>query len=101
MPELPEVEHVVRALRSTITGRRIISAELRLGRIAPGVSSALFNRKIRGAQIERVGRRGKYILIELDNKRVLVIHLRMTGKFVGLTIDQPLPSHAHVVFYLD
>jgi formamidopyrimidine-DNA glycosylase len=101
MPELPEVEHVVRALRATTIGRRIISVELRLGRIAPDVSSSLFNRKIRGAQIENVGRRGKYILIELDNKRVLLVHLRMTGKFVSLTIDQSLPSHAHVIFYLD
>lgn len=101
MPELPEVEHVVRALRATITGRRIISAELKLGRVAPGVSASFFNRKIRGAQIKSVGRRGKHILIELDNHRVLLVHLRMTGKFVALTIDQSLPPHAHVIFYLD
>lgn len=101
MPELPEVEHVVRALRNAVTGRRIISAELKLARIAPEGSASQFKRKLRGAVINAVSRRGKYILIELDNNRVLLTHLRMTGKFVSLTIDQSLPSHAHVIFYLD
>jgi len=101
MPELPEVEHVVRALRANLTGRRILSEHLKLGRIAPELSSSQFNRKLRGARIDTVNRRGKYILIQLDNKRVLLTHLRMTGKFVSLTLDQDLPPHAHVVFYLD
>jgi formamidopyrimidine-DNA glycosylase len=101
MPELPEVEHVVRALRVAITGRRIISAELKLARIAPEASASQFKRRLRGALINGVSRRGKYILIELDNNRVLLTHLRMTGKFVCLTIDQTLPGHAHVIFYLD
>ncbi len=101
MPELPEVEHVVRALRAAITGQRIISTELKLARIAPHTSALQFKRLLRGAVVKAVRRRGKYILIELDNNRVLLTHLRMTGKFVCLTIDQSLPRHAHVIFYLD
>src|SRR5258708_32344333 len=101
MPELPEVEHVVRALRANILGRQIISAELKLGRIAPDISAASFKRKLRGARVTSVARRGKYILIQLDNKRVLLTHLRMTGKFVSLTLDESLPSYAHVIFHLD
>lgn len=101
MPELPEVEHVVRALRANITGRKILSAQLKLARIAPELSSAQFNRKLRGSVIEGVVRRGKYILVNLDSKKVLLTHLRMTGKFVSLTVDQDLPPHAHVIFYLD
>jgi len=101
MPELPEVEHVVRALHSAITGRRIVSADLRLKRLAPGTSPALFNRKLKGARIEGVGRRGKYILMRLDSAAVLLVHLRMTGKFVRLAPEQQLPAYAHVVFYLD
>ena len=101
MPELPEVEHVVRALRANITGRRVLSAQLKLARIAPELSSTQFNRKLRGALIESVDRRGKYILINLDSRKVLLTHLRMTGKFVALTVDQDLPPHAHVIFYLD
>lgn len=101
MPELPEVEHVVRALRANITGRKILSAQLKLARIAPELSPAQFNRKLRGSVIEGVDRRGKYILVNLDSKKVLLTHLRMTGKFVSLTVDQDLPPHAHVIFYLD
>lgn len=101
MPELPEVEHVVRALRCEITGRRIIDAELRLKRIAPGISASAFNRKLRGTRIEGVSRRGKYILVQLDSARVLLVHLRMTGKFVCLSIEQSLPAYSHVIFHLD
>lgn len=101
MPELPEVEHVVRALRRAVTGRRIVAAELKLPRLAGGVSPRAFSQRLRGARIERVRRRGKYILIELDSARVLAVHLRMTGKFVSLPVETPLPKHAHAIFYLD
>ncbi|HKZ79763.1 MAG TPA: bifunctional DNA-formamidopyrimidine glycosylase/DNA-(apurinic or apyrimidinic site) lyase [Pyrinomonadaceae bacterium] len=101
MPELPEVEHVVRALRGSISGNTIITAELRLRRIAHDSSPAVFNRKLRDARIEDISRRGKQIVIHLDNNRVLLVHLRMTGKFVSLKPEQPLPPHAHVIFYLN
>lgn len=101
MPELPEVEHVVRALRPVVTGRRILAAELNLKRIAPEISRGSFNRRLRNALITGVGRRGKYILFELESGQTLTTHLRMTGKFVSLTADESLPPYAHVVFYLD
>ena len=101
MPELPEVEHVVRALATAITGRRIVAAELRLKRLAPETSRGVFNRKLKGVRIESVTRRGKFILLQLDSAAVLMVHLRMTGKFVRLTAEQELPSYAHAIFYLD
>ena len=101
MPELPEVEHVVRALRPVVTGRRILVAELNLKRIAPELSRAAFGRQLRDTLITGVGRRGKYILFELESGRMLATHLRMTGKFVSLATDESLPPYAHVVFYLD
>jgi formamidopyrimidine-DNA glycosylase len=101
MPELPEVEHVVRALQPIVTGRRIVKAELNLERIAPEVSPSGFNILLRGKTITSVNRRGKYILFELDSQRLLTTHLRMTGKFVSLTTDDSLPRYAHVIFYLD
>src|SRR5882762_434733 len=123
MPELPEVEHVVRALRPFVVGRRIVASEIRLSKLVAPTSPSLFKRKIKGATITGVGRRGKYILIEMDKDEalpdgrasdtpksqkparqqglVLAVHLRMTGKFLSLSADDALPKHAHAIFYLD
>ena len=120
MPELPEVEHVVRALRRVIAGRTIVASEVRLPKLIAPLSPATFNRRIKNASIQGVSRRGKFILIELDRngtvpgatshraKRakhgrelILAVHLRMTGKFVLLNPDDELPKHAHAIFYLD
>jgi formamidopyrimidine-DNA glycosylase len=101
MPELPEVEHVVRALRPVVVGRRILAAELNLKRISPEISRPAFARQLKDLRINAVGRRGKYILFELDSGALLTTHLRMTGKFVALGTDDELPPYAHVVFYLD
>lgn len=101
MPELPEVEHIVRALRPLVVGRRILAAELRLKRIAPGVSRERFDKQLRDSRVTAVGRRGKYILFEFESGGLLTTHLRMTGKFVAVRTEDQLPRYAHVVFYLD
>jgi len=106
MPELPEVEHVVRALRRIIVGRTIIASEIKLPKLIAPYSPSSFNRRIKDSKIKSVGRRGKFILIHLqkpDRKGgcILVTHLRMTGKFLYLEADDELPKHSHAVFYLD
>jgi len=101
MPELPEVEHVVRALQKVVVGRTILAAELKLKRIAPDISRPAFDRQLRNAVVTAVGRRGKYILFELDSGGLLATHLRMTGKFLSLDTEDKLPPYAHVVFYFD
>ena len=101
MPELPEVEHVVRALRRAVLGRTIVAVEVRLPKIISPTTPSVFKRKLKNARIENIGRRGKYILIELNSDRVLAVHLRMTGQFLILSLDDSLPLHAHAIFYLD
>jgi formamidopyrimidine-DNA glycosylase len=101
MPELPEVEHIVRALRRSVLGRSIAAAEISLAKLISPSSNSTFNRKLKGSRIKNITRRGKFILIELDSGRVLVVHLRMTGKFLVLQPGDSLPRHAHAVFYLD
>ena len=101
MPELPEVEHVVRALRPVVVGRRILAAQLNLKRISPGISKSNFDKQLKNLRVISVGRRGKHILFELESGGLLTTHLRMTGKFVSLQTDDKLPPYAHVVFYLD
>jgi formamidopyrimidine-DNA glycosylase len=88
-------------LRPVVVGRRILAAELKLKRIAPGISRPRFDGQLRDARVTAVGRRGKYILFELDSGRLLSTHLRMTGKFVALPNEDNLPPYAHVIFYLD
>jgi formamidopyrimidine-DNA glycosylase len=101
MPELPEVEHVVRALRRALGGRQIVAAEIKLPKLVAPTSTSAFNRKLKGSRVQSITRRGKFILIELDSNRILVVHLRMTGSFLVLTPDDALPRHAHAIFYLD
>jgi formamidopyrimidine-DNA glycosylase len=101
MPELPEVEHVVRALRRAVLGRQIVATEIRLAKLALPITPSAFHRKLKGSRISALDRRGKFILIKLDSGKVLVVHLRMTGQFLVLEPDDSLPLHAHAVFYLD
>src|SRR5436189_2710276 len=106
MPELPEVEHVVRALRRVVVGRRIIAAEVTLPKLIAPTTPSAFKRKIKGSTITGVSRRGKFILIECQKPArqqglVLAVHLRMTGKFLYLNADDQLPKHSHAIFYLD
>jgi formamidopyrimidine-DNA glycosylase len=117
MPELPEVEHMVRALRSVVVRRRIVASEILLPKLVLPDSPATFNRKLKGARIIGVRRRGKFILIDIDKARplahgrfagtrrgsgsVVMVHLRMTGKFRYLTADEALPRYAHAIFYFE
>lgn len=101
MPELPEVELVARALGKLITGRRILAAELLRPRLAPDSTPEEFARVLNGARVESVGRRGKHILIMLSRALVLVVHLRMTGRFLYLPVEAPLPKFTHAIFYLN
>ena len=73
MPELPEVETFVRRL-APIVGTRIVEATILDSRL--GLSPAA----LRGAPIERVERRAKYIVIGLEDRGDLVVHLRMSGR---------------------
>ena len=100
MPELPEVETVVRSLRPAIVGRRILNAEFSGRRVLIGsareTADALAGRKI--AAVERYG---KFIAIRLD-QGYLVVHLGMTGRLLILPKPDGAPSKwTHAVFTLD
>ncbi len=82
MPELPEVETVVRGLRAAgLEGARIREVRVRWHRTVSGLTPAAFVRALRGRVIRRLTRRAKYIVAELDNNRHMLVHLRMTGQF--------------------
>jgi len=101
MPELPEVEIIVRHLREVLNGRRIVRAQLVRAGLAPQVSPLSFARNLKNARVEDVSRRGKNILIRFDNGRTLITHLRMTGQFVLVESEAQPVVHTHAMFWLD
>lgn len=84
MPELPEVETIVRGLRPRLTGQRIVSVEFLWSRTCVGDPDATA-RTLADQKITAVRRWGKYLVFDLDKKgttSVLTVHLRMTGAFL-------------------
>lgn len=84
MPELPEVETVVRLIRPRLTGRRITKVRVLWERTLGGLTEAELERRVRGRRIARVWRRAKQIVLDLEYRGRpaghLLIHLRMTGR---------------------
>jgi len=99
MPELPEVETVVRELRKRLKGRRIKQVKVR----KPGILLAkppLSRSSLINASITGVRRRGKYIILDLSRGLSLLVHLRMTGKLLfskttGTEAPQTVSYHKH------
>lgn len=96
MPELPEVETVVRSLAPLLPGRKILHAEFNSKFVTPGDRRSLAKR-IEGLAIHSIRRHGKFILIELD-RGMLSVHLGMTGK---LLFDGSRGPHSYGIFELD
>jgi formamidopyrimidine-DNA glycosylase len=100
MPELPEVETVVRDLRPRLIGRVIRS--VRAGRKALRRRwSAAWGARLAGRRIESLGRRGKWIIVSLDGGVHLLIHLGMTGQLRVWPAQQPRQTHTHLIIDLD
>lgn len=103
MPELPEVETVVRDLRPHLIGRTIVDAQVRWRKTIALPSAREFERTIRGCKIVAITRRAKYLVIHLNaskQKRFLLIHLRMTGGFHLDSPQTPRDKHMHVILKL-
>jgi len=99
MPELPEVETIRRQLAPHLEGRTLTSVELRDFRWTQPAPPELIAAELTGARVQKLGRRGKYLIWELDRDRHLLVHLRMTG---SLLVDPaPEPPHAHARFELE
>ncbi len=102
MPELPEVETVVRGLEQRLVGRRFARVELNRADLRTKLPAGL-KAKLEGKRIERVGRRAKYILIHCEGDGVVLAHLGMSGRMV---LHEPgaawrPQAHDHVVFTFD
>jgi formamidopyrimidine-DNA glycosylase len=110
MPELPEVETVVRGIRPRLIGRRVVKLVQR----RPDLRTALpkrFPERVEGRLVSAVERRAKYILVRLDGRAgaldqheddYLIIHLGMSGRLVlGTRPAHESGMHEHVEFATD
>ncbi len=100
MPELPEVEYVARQLRASLIGRRIERAEVLWARTVEPTEPDEFTRRVAGRMVRSVGRRGKYLLLELDAGLSLAIHRRMSGNLIFAPRGAEVP-YVRVRFALD
>ncbi len=98
MPELPEAESIARTLRAALAGARIARVRLlRRDFLKTGSPSSL--RRLAGARIAGVARRGKYPIVEAPPWR-LVLQLGMAGRVYVHRGDHPMPAHTHLVVAL-
>jgi formamidopyrimidine-DNA glycosylase len=104
MPELPEVETVVRGLQKVLPGRRIV--EVRLGKTDFVEDPAALEKQLPGSRIVTVRRYGKFLVVDLESpdageKPALLIHLGMTGQLITCPPDADVAPHTHAFFALD
>ena len=108
MPELPEVETVRRGLLPAMEGQRIQIAQINRPDLRWPLPDRMAER-LTGARVERLRRRSKYILADLDTGESLLIHLGMSGRMLvsgvmlgDFHLDHPAPQkHDHVVLHME
>ena len=101
MPELPEVETVRRQLEPALVGRAFAEVEILDHRLVQPHDRNEVAAELRGERVVAVGRRGKYLLVRFASRRVLVVHLRMTGAFLLPVPGAAELPHRRAVLTLD
>ncbi|MEW6609469.1 MAG: bifunctional DNA-formamidopyrimidine glycosylase/DNA-(apurinic or apyrimidinic site) lyase [bacterium] len=99
MPELPEVETIVRGLQQQIIGQKIIKVSVHLPKIIKQETKE-FASQLKDTQIQGISRRGKMIIITLSNNLSLLIHLKLSGQIVYTSPRSPMANHTHLVIEL-
>src|ERR687891_468276 len=100
--ELPEVEVVRRDLEKDVVGRRIADVEVRRMKNSKRVirrhkTPREFRDRLKGHRFTKADRKGKYILLHLEDGNVLVVHFGMSGRFLRGNKRVPLDNHTHVI----
>lgn len=95
MPELPEAETIARQLSRELTGRTFAEVRLLRGDVASG-DHVEFDRVLPGRTIERVWRRAKRVVIDLDGELRLIVRLGMSGRLTVQAVDGPVEKHTHL-----
>jgi formamidopyrimidine-DNA glycosylase len=101
MPELPEVETVARGLDEQLSGCTVTGADVHWERSIGAPDPVTFAEHLVGQTVTGVGRRGKWIVIQLDSGHTLLVHLRMTGQLLLEPAGSPDGDYTRVVLHLD
>ncbi|WP_187620209.1 bifunctional DNA-formamidopyrimidine glycosylase/DNA-(apurinic or apyrimidinic site) lyase [Selenomonas ruminis] len=101
MPEMPEVEIIRRYLDTVLTGQKIMQLDILLPRQIKWPEPESYRAMAIGRTIRAMKRRGKYLIMALDNGNELIFHLRMTGRLVFEPEGEPHDSYARLLFHLD
>lgn len=118
MPELPEVETVRRGLEPVMVGRRMVRVEQRRPDLRFPLPERFVDR-LSGRRVERLARRAKYLIADIEGGEALIMHLGMSGRFtivpkpssptdngkeiLGEFVQDTgaLPAHDHIVFHFE
>lgn len=117
MPELPEVETIVRELRKGVLNRTFLDIWTDNPKMIKKPSPDIFKKELRGRRIKEIERKAKNILFRLSGNKVLLVHLKMTGHFLlgkwrreknkwiplskGDVAKDPMNRFLHLIFWLD
>ena len=100
MPELPEIETIKSVIEPQIKGLVVKNIVVNHPDVIAQPDSREFCRAVTGQAIASMARRGKYLMIYLKNENRIILHLRMTGRLLVTSSEEPLEKHTHIVFYL-
>ena len=101
MPELPEVQAILDYFRRTALGRTIRSVTVSVPNMIKSPRAATFARSLRGRKMVDAVRRGKYLIITLDDSRILILHFGMGGELAYLRKGEEPPPYTRILFHLD
>ncbi|MCF7885129.1 MAG: DNA-formamidopyrimidine glycosylase [Candidatus Marinimicrobia bacterium] len=102
MPELPEVETIIQDLKeSNLLNKKINNVKIRWAKSIATHSTAEFKDELISSKIKNFRRRAKYLVFNLSRDKILIIHLRMTGKIIFYPDNAPFKKHDRVIFHFD
>lgn len=101
MPEMPEVENIVVGIKDFIENKKIVDVEIIKGDVIKSSSSDEYKKLLQDKIIKSLKRRGKYIIMSLDDGRLNIIHLRMTGKLLYKRENEDIDKYSCVIYHLE
>ena len=100
MPELPEIETIKNVVEPQIQGLTIENVLVSRPEVIAHPTADEFCENVTGRTISSMARRGKFLIVNLDNQSRIILHLRMTGCLLVTSSDYQLEKHTHIIMQL-